>query len=44
MKVSYYPGCSLHGTGKEYAESTETVCRKLGAELVEHEDWNCCGA
>ncbi len=44
MKVSYYPGCSLHGTGLEYGESTEAVCRTLGAELVEVDDWNCCGA
>ncbi len=44
MKVSYYPGCSLHGTGREYAESTEAVFKSLGTELVEIEDWNCCGA
>ncbi len=44
MKASYYPGCSLHGTGLEYGESTETVFKALGAELVEIDDWNCCGA
>jgi heterodisulfide reductase subunit B len=44
MKASYYPGCSLHGTGLEYGESTEAVCKTLGAELVEIDDWNCCGA
>ncbi len=41
---AYYPGCSLHGTGVEYAESTEAVCRALGIELKELEDWNCCGS
>ncbi len=44
MKVSYYPGCSLHGTALEYEESTRTVCRMLGIELQELPDWNCCGA
>ncbi len=44
MKVSYYPGCSLEGTAKEYNESTQAVCKALGIELKELEDWNCCGA
>lgn len=44
MKVSYYPGCSLHSTGLEYGESTKDVCQKLDIELDELTDWNCCGA
>lgn len=44
MKFSYYPGCSLHSTGKEYGESTRAVCQALDIELVEIPDWNCCGA
>ena len=44
MKVSYYPGCSLHSTGLEYGESTADVCQKLDIELDELKDWNCCGA
>ncbi|MFH1962648.1 MAG: CoB--CoM heterodisulfide reductase iron-sulfur subunit B family protein [bacterium] len=44
MKFSYYPGCSLHSTGKEYGQSTQAVCQALGIELVEIPDWNCCGA
>jgi heterodisulfide reductase subunit B2 len=44
MKVSYYPGCSLHGTALEYDESTQAICRILGVELNELPDWNCCGA
>ena len=44
MKVSYYPGCSLHSTGLEYGESTEEVCKILDIELEELSDWNCCGA
>ena len=44
MKVSYYPGCSLHSTGLEYGESTQEVCQILDIELNELTDWNCCGA
>lgn len=41
---SYYPGCSLHGTAKEYDRSLRLVAGKLGLELQEIPDWNCCGA
>jgi len=44
MQYSYYPGCSLHATGKEYDESTRAVFNSLGVKLVEIEDWVCCGA
>ena len=44
MKVSYYPGCSLEGSARDYQDSIEGVCKTLGIELVELEDWNCCGA
>ena len=44
MKVSYYPGCSLQGTAKDYDTSFRNVCDALGIELVEIPDWNCCGA
>jgi len=44
VKVSYYPGCSLHSTGLEYGESTQEVTRLLEIELAELNDWNCCGA
>lgn len=43
-KVSYYPGCSLEGTARDYSESIHAVCRELGIDLEELEDWNCCGA
>lgn len=42
--VSYYPGCSLDGTAKEYGESTEAVCKSLDIKLKELDDWNCCGS
>ena len=44
MKYTYFPGCSLKGLGKAYDESFSAVCRVLGIELSELEDWNCCGA
>ncbi len=44
MKVSYYPGCSLEGTAKDYAESILGICASLDIQLEEIPDWNCCGA
>ena len=43
-KVAYYPGCALEGTGHAYNRSTKEVGKKLGLDLVELKDWNCCGA
>lgn len=44
MKYFYYPGCSLEGSAKEYDISTRAVINTLGGELVELDDWTCCGA
>lgn len=44
MKIGFYPGCSLKGTSSEYAQSTLALAKAFGIELVEIEDWNCCGA
>jgi heterodisulfide reductase subunit B2 len=44
VKFLYYPGCSLHGTAKEYDQSVRSVSGGLGIELEEIEDWSCCGA
>ncbi|MCD8489961.1 MAG: CoB--CoM heterodisulfide reductase iron-sulfur subunit B family protein [Desertifilum sp.] len=43
MKYSYYPGCSLHTTAKEFDISTKVVMQELGIELEELQDWSCCG-
>ena len=40
----YYPGCSLSGTARAYAESLTAILAPLGVELHEIDDWNCCGA
>ena len=44
MKYAYYPGCSLESSAKEYDMSLRAGFDRLGVELVEIEDWNCCGA
>jgi heterodisulfide reductase subunit B len=44
MKVSYYPGCSLESTSRDYAESIAGVARLLDIQLEELDDWSCCGA
>ncbi len=41
---SYYPGCSLSSTAREYDVSTRLVFKNLGLDLQELADWNCCGA
>ena len=44
MKYAYYPGCSMSATALTYKKSIEFVTDKIGLELVEIADWNCCGA
>lgn len=44
MKYSYYPGCSMEGTGIEYHKSLTYVNKAIGMEFIEIPDWNCCGA
>jgi heterodisulfide reductase subunit B2 len=43
-ELSYYPGCSLHGTAREYDESIQGVSTLLEIRLHEIENWTCCGA
>ncbi len=43
-EVSYYPGCSLEATARDYEESIQGVAKLLDLDLVEVADWNCCGA
>jgi len=44
MKYIYYPGCSLEGSAVEYDGATRALMAELGDELIDIEDWNCCGA
>ena len=43
-KYAYFPGCSLEKIAHSYHLSAIETTRKLGVELKELEDWNCCGA
>lgn len=44
MEYTYFPGCSLHGTGAAYDESLRTLFGLVGLKVIELDDWNCCGA
>ncbi len=44
MRIGFYPGCSMHGTAREYGESLAAICEALGVRLQEVPDWACCGA
>jgi len=44
LNYSYYPGCSLHASAKEYDESTRGLFKALKIGLHEVPDWLCCGA
>jgi heterodisulfide reductase subunit B len=44
LKFSYYPGCSLESTTKEYDQSIRLVAKMMNIDLVELADWSCCGA
>jgi heterodisulfide reductase subunit B2 len=40
----YYPGCSMDSSARAYADSLDEICRPLGIQFDEIDDWNCCGA
>lgn len=42
---TYYPGCSSsHGSAQLYGWSVKAVAKALNVDLIELEDWSCCGA
>lgn len=43
---AFYPGCSSQkgASASNFATSIRVVCEKLGIQLNEIPDWNCCGA
>ena len=43
LKLSYYPGCTLKTTAKNFDDTTVSVAKALEIDLVEPERWNCCG-
>jgi len=44
IDLSYYPGCSLKTTSQENNASLISLFHHLGYNLIELEDWNCCGS
>jgi heterodisulfide reductase subunit B len=44
MDVTYYPGCSLESSARDYDESIKAVSGALEITLHELPDWTCCGA
>jgi len=44
MTLGFYPGCSLKGSSREYAESVLAVAKAFDIAIEEINDWNCCGA
>ncbi|MBM4275778.1 MAG: hypothetical protein FJ134_15155 [Deltaproteobacteria bacterium] len=44
LNFSYFPGCSLATTAAEANESIKEAAKVLGFNLLELEDWNCCGS
>jgi len=43
-KLTYFPGCSAHGTSEEFDSTLKLVMKSLDVEMEELPDWNCCGA
>jgi heterodisulfide reductase subunit B len=44
MNITYYPGCSLESSARDYDESIRAICGALDINLQEPEDWTCCGS
>jgi heterodisulfide reductase subunit B len=44
MKIPYYPGCTLNTVAKHFDASAKESGLKLGFEMEETPQWNCCGA
>lgn len=43
-QYAFFPGCSLEKLAQSYYVSSLESAKKLGVELKDLEDWNCCGA
>lgn len=44
MEYAYFPGCTACSTGLAFEMSTQYMVKKIGLNLREIPDWNCCGA
>ena len=43
MRFALFQGCNIPARVSQYADATLAVCRKLEIELVEINEFNCCG-
>ncbi len=43
MKASYFPGCTLKNKAKDLDVYAQLSAEKLGVELMEIPEWQCCG-
>ena len=43
MKLLYYPGCTLKTSAKNLEKTAIEIMKVFGHDLVEMEDWTCCG-
>jgi len=44
QEITYFPGCSLATSARENNQSLYKFCRQFDINLLELEDWNCCGS
>lgn len=44
IEIPYYPGCTLNTVAKDLDTATRESMKRLGIELKELPQWNCCGA
>ncbi len=44
MRYRYFPGCTLKGQARNMENTTMVAAKALGIELVELDEWQCCGA
>jgi heterodisulfide reductase subunit B len=42
-QYTYFPGCAMESTGKPIQTSINAISRILDVELIELDDWTCCG-
>ncbi len=43
MELLYYPGCTLKTSARNLETSGRAVLEALGHQMVEMEEWTCCG-
>ncbi|MEO0161640.1 MAG: CoB--CoM heterodisulfide reductase iron-sulfur subunit B family protein [candidate division WOR-3 bacterium] len=43
MKYAFFPGCTVLGRGRNYEISARVVASTLGIELIDIDDFECCG-